>query len=102
MIQIQNAKSRPLLSNLMDLTFNVKADMFVFKHHAVTGYLTNLPTMQHPYGLFTAFLRHEEYRSAPYEWTPGLVWARTIFVQNIQGSARTGPMSVMWLGIDKI
>ena len=64
MIQIQNAKSRPLLSNLMDLTFNVKADMFVFKHHAVTGYLTNLPIwapchhaapLRPVYGLFTTW-----------------------------------------------
>ena len=57
--------------------------------------------MQHPYGLFTAFLRHDKCRPAPYEWTPSLVWARTIVVQNNQGSARTGPRSVMWLGINE-
>ena len=62
---------------------------------------THTGTMQPPYGLFAAFLRHEEYRSAPYELALSLVWARTTFVQTNQGSARMGPRSVMWLGINK-
>ena len=49
--------------------------------HGMFDKPTHTGIMQHPYGLFAAFLRHEEYRSAPYELALSFVWALTTFVQ---------------------